>query len=46
MDDIIDYISKGNLHAPIIGKMTILVLLFVDDLAYSPGMDTPSCKIL
>jgi hypothetical protein len=33
IDDVIDYISKGNMHAPIMGQMSIPGLLFADDLA-------------
>jgi hypothetical protein len=32
--DVIDFISKGNILAPIIEKMTIPGLLFADDLAF------------
>jgi hypothetical protein len=35
LDDIIDYISKGNQHTPVIGMTTIPGLLFADDLAFS-----------
>jgi hypothetical protein len=31
--DIMDYISEGNVHAPITGKMSIPGLLFADSLA-------------
>jgi hypothetical protein len=30
--DIIDYNSEGNVHAPVIGKMSIPELMFADDL--------------
>jgi hypothetical protein len=33
IDDIIDNISKDNVHAQVIGKMSIPVLIFADDLA-------------
>jgi hypothetical protein len=33
MDDIMDYISKCNLHAPTIEKITFPELLLADDLA-------------
>jgi hypothetical protein len=33
IDDIMDYISKGNVHVSVIGKMSIPGLLFADDLA-------------
>jgi hypothetical protein len=33
IDDIMDYISEGNVHAPVIGKMSIPGLMFADDLA-------------
>jgi hypothetical protein len=32
IDDIMDYISEGNVHAPVIGKMSIPGLMFADDL--------------
>jgi hypothetical protein len=32
IDDITDYISEGNVHAPAIGKMSIPGLMFADDL--------------
>jgi hypothetical protein len=35
IDDIIDYISRDNLHAPVIRKTAIPGLLFADDLAFS-----------
>jgi hypothetical protein len=35
IDDIIDYIDKGNLHAPVIGMTTIPGLLFADELAFA-----------
>jgi hypothetical protein len=35
MDDIIDYISKDNPHAPVTEMTAIEGLLFADDLAYS-----------
>jgi hypothetical protein len=35
IDDIIDYISKDILHAPVIGLTAIPALLFADDLAFS-----------
>jgi hypothetical protein len=35
IDDIMDYISKDNLHAPVIGITAIPGLLFADDLAFS-----------
>jgi hypothetical protein len=31
IDDFLDYISEGNVHAPVIGKMSIPELLFADD---------------
>jgi hypothetical protein len=33
IDDIMDYISKDNVHTPVIRKMSIPGLLFADDLA-------------
>jgi hypothetical protein len=33
IDDIMDYISEGNVHAPVIGKVSIPGLMFADDLA-------------
>jgi hypothetical protein len=33
IDDIMDYISEGNVHAPVTGKMSIPGLMFADDLA-------------
>jgi hypothetical protein len=33
VDDVIEYISEGNVYAPIIGQMSIPGLLFADDLA-------------
>jgi hypothetical protein len=33
IDDIMDYISEGNVHAPVIGRISILGLIFADDLA-------------
>jgi hypothetical protein len=35
IDDNIDYISKDNPHAPVIGTTAIRGLLFADDLAFS-----------
>jgi hypothetical protein len=35
IDDIIDYIGKGNPHAPVIGTTTISGVLFADDLAFA-----------
>jgi hypothetical protein len=32
MDDMV-YISEGNVHAPVIGKISIPGLMFADDLA-------------
>jgi hypothetical protein len=33
IDDIINYINKGNLHAPTIGEKKVPGLLFADNLA-------------
>jgi hypothetical protein len=33
IDDMMDYISEGNVHAPVIGRMSIPGLMFADDLA-------------
>jgi hypothetical protein len=33
IDDIVDYISEGNVHAPVIGKTSIPGLTFADNLA-------------
>jgi hypothetical protein len=33
IDDIMDFISEGNVHAPVIRKMSIPGLMFADDLA-------------
>jgi hypothetical protein len=33
IDDIMGYISEGNVHAPVIGKVSILGLMFADNLA-------------
>jgi hypothetical protein len=33
IDDVIDYISESNAHAPAVGKMSIPGLRFADDLA-------------
>jgi hypothetical protein len=33
IDDVMDDISEGNVHAPVIGKMSISGLLFADSLA-------------
>jgi hypothetical protein len=33
IDDIMDYISEGNVHAQVTGKMSITGLLFAEDLA-------------
>jgi hypothetical protein len=35
IDDIIDYITKDNPHAPVVGTTTIPGLLFADDLAFA-----------